>query len=90
MLRITVISQTREEVILKVEGWISWEDVRVLEEEGEHWLHETRSLVLDLSGVKFIDNGGIELLRRWHGQSHLVLRGGSSFVRMLLRTHGLV
>ena len=88
MLRITVVSQTREEVVLKVEGWISGEHVHVLEEEGERWLQRTRRLVLDLSGVRFIDNAGIGLLQHWWGD-RLVLRGGSSFVRSLLEEHDL-
>ena len=88
MLRITVISQTREEVVLKAEGWISGEHVHVLEEEGARWLDGTRRLVLDLSGVRFIDNAGIGLLQHWWGD-RLVLQGGSKFVHALLEEHDL-
>ena len=88
MLRLTVISQTKEEAVLKVEGWVSGADVALLREEGIRLLRETERLVLDLDGVQFIDREGIALLKRWSGD-WLVLRGGSLFVRGLLEEHGL-
>ena len=88
MVRLTVISQTKEEAVLKVEGWVSGENVALLEEEGTHLLQETGRLVLDLDGVRFIDREGIALLKRWSGK-RLELRGGSLFVRTLLTEHGL-
>ena len=88
MLRITVVSQTKEEGVLKVEGWISGKSVSLLEKEGERQLQEVGRLVLDLKGVQFIDAAGIALLQRWSGE-RLGLRGGLPFVRLLLRTYGL-
>ena len=88
MLRITMVSQTSEETVLKVEGWLSGEEVALLEQEGTGWLQKAKRLVLDLKGVKSIDEAGITLLQRWSGEA-LVLRGASSFVRALLRFHGL-
>ena len=88
MLRITVAKQTREEVVLKVEGWVSGEEVGVLEQEGAHWLQQVGCLVLDMTEVRFIDDAGLALLKRWSGD-RLVVRGGSPFVRSLLETHGL-
>ena len=88
MVRLTIISQTREEVVLKVEGRVSGEDVALLEEEGTRLLGETERLVLDLKGVKFIDEAGVDLLRRWKGDE-LVLRGASPFVRTVLERRGL-
>ena len=89
MLRLTVISQTREEGVLKVEGWVSGEDVVLLEEEGTRLLGETERLVLDLEGVRSIDREGIALLKRWSGE-RLVLRGASPFVRTVLEEEGLM
>ena len=88
MLRLTVISQTKEEAVLKVEGWVSGADVALLKEEGTRLLRETERLVLDLDGVQFIDREGIALLKRWSGK-RLELRGGSLFIRGLLEEHGL-
>lgn len=88
MLRLTVVSQTCEEVVLKVEGWVSGENVALLEEESTRLLREAERLVLDLDGVQFIDREGIALLKRWSGK-RLELRGGSLFVRGLLEEHGL-
>ena len=88
MLRITLVSQTPEEVVLKVEGRVSKEDVPVLEEEGSRWLRKVGHLVLDLTGVRSIDRSGIGVLQRW-GEQGLVLRSGSVYNRALLAAHGL-
>ena len=88
MLRITVVSQTNEGVVLKVEGRVSGADVELLEQEGARYLQEAGRLTLDLAGVRFIDEAGIALLRRW-SKKRLVLRGESPFVRALLAAHGL-
>lgn len=89
MLRITVMTQTEEEVVLKVEGWISEEYVAPLEQEGARWFQKAKRLVLDLTDVQIIDGQGIALLQHWSGDQ-LVLRGGSLFIRSLLMTHRLV
>ena len=89
MLRITLVSQVPEEVVLKVEGEVAGEEVQVLEQVGTQWHRKTERLVLDLKGVLFIDEAGIAVLRQWLGE-RLVLRGGSLFIQLLLRTHGLL
>ena len=88
MLRIGVVSHTPEEVVLKVEGWIAGESVILLEEEGRRWLERTERLVLDLTGVRFIDRRGRALLKRW-SEERCELRGGSPFVRAQLTSWGL-
>lgn len=88
MLRLTTLSQNGEEGVLKLEGWVAGEEVALLEEELSRQLHESRRLVLDLKGVRFIDQAGLELLARWCG-GQLVLRGGSGFIQELLKAHGL-
>ena len=88
MVRLTVISQTNEEAVLKVEGWVSGADVALLEEEGTRLLQEAECLILDLKRVRFMDRGGIALLQRWSGE-RLVLRGASPFMRTRLAEHGL-
>ena len=88
MVRLTVISQTRDEAVLKVEGWVSGVDVALLEEEGTRLLQQSQCLVLDLKGVRFMDREGIALLQRWSGEQ-LVLHGASPFMRIRLSEHGL-
>jgi len=88
MLRLTVRSQTPQEVVLQVDGWVSGADVAILEQEGNRLLGEAQRVALELKGVESIDEAGIALLRRWWGE-RLVLRGGSSFIRALLKAHGL-
>ena len=88
MIRLTIQSQTPEEVVLQVDGWVSGKNVPILEQEGTRLLREAQRLVLDLKGVQFIDEAGIALLQRWLGE-RLVLRGGSSFIQALLKAHGL-
>jgi anti-anti-sigma regulatory factor len=88
MLRLTVISQTEEESILKVEGSVSGADVALLEEEGSRLLGASERLVLELKGVNFIDREGISLLKLW-SRSRLELREASMFLHTLLKEHGL-
>lgn len=88
MVRLTVISQTEEEAVLKVEGWVSETDVALLEAEGTRLLRETGRLVLDLQGTRSIVREGIILLQRWSGEQ-LTLRGASPYLRGRLARHGL-
>ena len=88
MLRLTVMSRDRKEAVLKVDGWVAGADVALLEEEGNRLLREAERLILDLEDAKFIDEGGMTLLKNWSGD-RLVLRGGSMFLQMLLEKHGL-
>ena len=88
MIRITVATQTPREVVLKVEGYISEHTVDVLRAEGECWLQDKERLVLELSGVRFIDATGMALLRGWRGEK-LRLHGASRFIRALLERGGV-
>jgi anti-anti-sigma regulatory factor len=88
MLRITELCDTSEQALLMVEGWVSGGNVTLLEEECTRRHRAGRRVVLDLTGVRAIDRGGIELLRRWRN-ARLTLRGGSSFILTLLASHGL-
>ena len=88
MLRLTILSQTPEEVVLALDGRVAETEVKVLEQEGSQHLRQVHRLVLDLEGVKYIDRAGIALLQRWAGE-RLVLRGASRFIGALLEGHGL-
>lgn len=88
MIRLTVRSQTPQEAVLQVDGWVSGEGVKILEQEGMRLFGESQRLVLELKGVQFIDEAGISLLERWLGE-RLLLRGGLWFIRALLEKHGV-
>jgi len=89
MLRLTVKSQTPEEMVLQVDGWVSEAETDVLEKEGTRLLQESELLVLDLKGLRFIDEAGIEILKQW-SRGRLVLRGASPFLHKLLEEYGLM
>jgi hypothetical protein len=79
---------TLEGVVLKVEGWIGEEDVDLLAAEGERYLQQAGRLVLDVSGVRLIEEGGIRLLQRWTEEG-LVVRGASHFIQTVLEMAGV-
>lgn len=88
MLRITSLSRTPQEEVLKVEGWVTAENVPLLTRAGEAALQRGARLVLELGGMQSIDEEGVALLKRWSGKQ-LALRGGTWFVQILLAEHGL-
>jgi anti-anti-sigma regulatory factor len=88
MMRITLVSQTPQETVLQLEGWVAGEDVELLEADGYRCFQEARRLVLDVSGVKFIDTAGLALLQGWAGP-RVELRGASAYLRSVLETQGL-
>lgn len=88
MLRIDVKSHTDVETVLKLSGWLSGREVDTLRREGEARQAETRRLVIDLSGLRFIDRSGLDLLERWAGGG-AVLCGGTLFIHSLLAGRGL-
>ena len=89
MLRITVLSHTPEEVVLKVEGRLAGDNVPLLEQEVNRWRPQTAQVVLDLKGVRFIDRACMGLLHRWI-IAGATLCNGSAFIRALLAANGLV
>ncbi len=87
MLRLAIQSTDPGQTVLEAHGRIAGEEVAFLEGEAEQWLGKAQALALDLSGVRFIDRAGVELLRRWTDQG-VALRNGSPFVQALLRGSG--
>jgi anti-anti-sigma regulatory factor len=88
MLRITPITYTQDETILKIEGRLDHSNMQLLEREMQQRSQSTECLVLELKGLKHIDRESITMLKQWPGKQ-LILRGGTMFVRALLTTHGL-
>ena len=88
MLRVTIIAQNATQTVLALDGWLTGEEVRLLEHEGRRWLDQGHQLVLDLDGVRSIDQAGMALLEGW-SRTGVLLRGGSLYVRALLQSRGL-
>ena len=86
MLRISIRSQTPAETVLQVEGALAGSDVGVLDRELGHLPCESTRLVLDMTGVKHIDEAGLSLLRRWTGRLGAI-RAESPFIKALLAEH---
>ena len=83
MLRLTILSESPEETILRIDGWLAGASVGLLRQEMARYLGDDRRLVLDLSGVRFVDDTCVELLRQWVAEG-VELRNRSAFVRALL------
>lgn len=83
MLRITLIAETDETATLKLEGRIAGEWVSEVQRECEMWLTQGRKTVLDLSGVVFVDEQGIEKLKALKRNGVNVI-GSSLFLSRLL------
>ena len=61
--RITKINQKPSLIVLKVEGAVAAQCVRVLEEECNGWLQQKKTVQLDFSGVTAIHHEGVKMLR---------------------------
>lgn len=83
-MRITRIAGNGKVARLRVEGRITQQTVEELRSSCEACLAEQRTLLLDLSGVRFVDPSGIDLLRDLE-RGGSVMIGCSGFVSELLR-----
>lgn len=91
MMRLSLVSQRSEEVVLKVEGHIHLlEEAGVLTREGQRWLKQGKRVVLELTGLQAIGPVGLAVLQWWAAAGcPVVLRGAAGALQALLRFHGL-
>src|SRR6266511_2549294 len=84
MLRITSIQRDDGIAQLRVEGRVTYQTVEALWASCETGFADHQTLLLDLSGVQFVDAGGVVVFRRlvWRGT---VLSGCSGFLIELLQ-----
>ena len=64
MFRISEISENVDSVTLKVEGRIVFEWVTTLQQHCLKWHQGKREVLLDFSGVTYIDLNGVAMLKR--------------------------
>lgn len=88
MFRLTRMAENNESITLKVEGRIVEPWVRELKRECDSSLKERDLVILDLSGVNFIDETGIQNFKRMIG-NRIKLVGCSPFLSKLLNEGSL-
>ena len=88
MVRLILRSQGPQQAVLEVHGWIWAAEAALVAQESSRLLGHSRSVVLQLDGVRFIDRAGLDVLEGLSG-TRIELRGGSPFVRSLLCSRGL-
>jgi anti-anti-sigma regulatory factor len=84
MFRITRIAEDESSVTLRVEGRLVGRWIDELEHECERCMVDRRRVSLDLSGVTFVDDHGIEALRSMGGH-HVEVIQCSLFLSGLLK-----
>jgi anti-anti-sigma regulatory factor len=87
MLRITKIAENGSPVTLKLEGKIHAEWVSLLEQECRMLVGQKKTVILDFSDVTFIDDRGVEMIRRLPASSIRIING-DSFIEDLLDRGG--
>jgi len=84
MLKMTTVREDEQTITLKLEGRIVGPWVEELEKECEKCLARKNRLILDLSDVSYIDERGVNTIRRFLGpRVHSV--GGSLFLEGLMK-----
>ncbi len=87
MLRLTTVAQNGSGVTLQVEGQIVAEWAAFLERECAALLRESRPVRLDLSGVAYIDDRGVDVLTRL-APGQLTITGCPPLIQELLKGEG--
>ncbi len=83
MLRITTEAEVGQTVRLKVEGRVVGEWVTEFDHTCTVLLAQKKNIVLDFSGVRFIDRRGIDIVKNMRGERVNII-GASLLVQTLL------
>ena len=87
MLKITKIQESRNDVLIKLEGKITDQWPTLLDGECRSYLRQEKAVHLDCSRVDFIDARGVEILNNLpHTQVSLMSAPG--FITELLQIEG--
>jgi anti-anti-sigma regulatory factor len=83
LLRISTSDSAKDEVTLHIEGDVTNPSSGELERVVTALVSEGKRVVLELSGVRFVDVHGVDLLHRW--RKLVALRDCTPFVNELLK-----
>ncbi len=84
MLRITKMANDPSTVTLKLEGTLSSDWVTLLENECLSCLNDNREVLLDFSDVTFVDDHGVQVLKKLASKQFKIV-SCSEFVTHLLK-----
>ena len=84
MFKVTCVAEDQDSVTLKVEGRIVGPWVGELQKECDQCLAKRGKLILDITGVTFVDDEGIKVLKSKLGDT-VQLTGPSLFISELLK-----
>ena len=87
MLKITKIQESKNDVLLKLEGKITAQWAALLDSECQSLLRQEKTLYLDCSHVDFIDASGVEVLNSLP-RTQVTLMSAPGFVTELLQIGG--
>ena len=87
MLRITKMADNGSPVTLKLEGKVHSEWVTLLEQECRALISQKKKVLLDFSEVIFMDDLGVEMLRRLPPRSVTIING-DAFIEDLIGQGG--
>ena len=88
MLRLTAGPPTQQGIALTAHGWLEGSNTVILAQELDRLESDGKRVILDLGGVRALDDDALQLLTSRCARG-LELRGGSGFVRALLHGAGL-
>ena len=87
MLKITMIQESWNDVLLQLEGKITAQWASLLDRECRSLLRQEKTLYLDCSQVDFIDARGVEVLNNLP-QTQVNLMNAPGFITELLQIGG--
>ena len=87
MLRITKISENGSTVTLKLEGKVHADWVSLLEQECRALISQKKTVLLDFSDVTFMDDRGVDMIRRLPARSIKIING-DAFIEDLIDRGG--
>lgn len=87
MLKITKIQESKNDVLIKLEGKITEQWAALLDGECRAYLRQNKAVYLDCSNVDYIDERGVEVVNNFPPK-HVTLMSAPVYVMELLHVGG--